>query len=110
MSGFAKCLLDSPCIALFRTVSLDIVFVKPKIMLGRSVGSHGQALTDAELEWAVLCLEEAEARTAVMDFSAAAGILETVLGRLEFGRYCRDCLCRREKKIPPGPIRNAVRL
>ncbi|CAM9450837.1 unnamed protein product [Ectocarpus fasciculatus] len=47
----------------------------------RSVGPDGEPLTDAELEWTVLCLEEAEERMSAMDFSAAAGILEDVLGR-----------------------------
>lgn len=48
---------------------------------GRSVGADGDALSDAELEWAVLCLEEAEERMAALDFSTAAGVLERVLGR-----------------------------
>jgi len=47
----------------------------------RSVGPSGGALSDEELEWAVLCLEEAEERMAAFDFSAAAGVLESVLGR-----------------------------
>lgn len=47
----------------------------------RSVGPRGGALTDEELEWAVLCLEEAEERMAALDFSTAAGMLERVLGR-----------------------------
>lgn len=38
-------------------------------------------MTDTELEWAVLGLEEAEERMSALDFSNAAGILETVLGR-----------------------------
>lgn len=49
--------------------------------LFRSVGADGEPLSDAELEWAVLCLEEAEERMSAMDFSTAAGILEGVLGR-----------------------------
>lgn len=53
----------------------------------RSVGSHGGALTDLEIEWAVLCLEETEARMSAMDFSVAADILERVLGR------CVVCVC-----------------
>lgn len=47
----------------------------------RSVGSHGDEVTDGELEWMVLCLEEVEARMTAMEFSVAAGILENVLGR-----------------------------
>ncbi|CAM9888372.1 unnamed protein product [Ectocarpus sp. 4 AP-2014] len=47
----------------------------------RSVGPDGEPLSDPELEWAVLCLEEAEERMSAMDFSTAAGILEGVLGR-----------------------------
>lgn len=47
----------------------------------RSSGSYGEALTDDELEWAVLCLEESEALMSAFDFSIAAGILENVLGR-----------------------------
>ncbi|CBJ32770.1 hypothetical protein Esi_0367_0003 [Ectocarpus siliculosus] len=47
----------------------------------RSVGPDGEPLSDAELEWAVLCLEEAEERMSAMYFSTAAGILEGVLGR-----------------------------
>ncbi|CAN0170535.1 unnamed protein product, partial [Pylaiella littoralis] len=49
--------------------------------VNRSVGVSGGPLSDAELEWAVLCLEEAEERMAALDFSTAAGILERVLGR-----------------------------
>eukprot|EP00903_Cladosiphon_okamuranus_P017832 g16411.t1 len=49
--------------------------------VNRSVGADGEALSDAELEWAVLCLEEAEERMAALDFSTAAGVLERVLGR-----------------------------
>lgn len=51
------------------------------VLLLRSVGSHGEELTDEELEWAVLCLEEAEARMTTMEFSVAAGILERVVER-----------------------------
>lgn len=47
----------------------------------RSLGSNGGALTDTELEWAVLCLEEAEVLMSALEFSAAAGVLENVLGR-----------------------------
>ncbi|CAM9300561.1 unnamed protein product [Ectocarpus sp. 12 AP-2014] len=47
----------------------------------RSVGPDGEPLSDPELEWAVLCLEEAEERMSAMDFSSAAGILEGVLER-----------------------------
>lgn len=47
----------------------------------RSVGVNDGPLSDAELEWAVLCLEEAEEHMAAFDFSTAAGILERVLGR-----------------------------
>lgn len=47
----------------------------------RSVGLSGGPLSDAELEWAVLCLEEAEERMAALDFSTTADILERVLGR-----------------------------
>lgn len=53
-------------------------------VLDRSVGANGEALSDAELEWAVLCLEEAEELMAALDFSTAAGVLERVLGRQAF--------------------------
>ena len=53
-------------------------FLKPPC---RSRGLNGGELTDAELEWAVLGLEEAEERMSALDFSTAAGILENVLGR-----------------------------
>ncbi|CAN0061978.1 unnamed protein product [Scytosiphon promiscuus] len=49
--------------------------------VNRSVGPNGGPLSDSELEWAVLCLEEAEDRMSSLDFSAAAAILENVLGR-----------------------------
>ncbi|CAM9813798.1 unnamed protein product, partial [Choristocarpus tenellus] len=52
--------------------------------LVKSVNRQGKLndrLSDIELEWAVLCLEEAEACMAFMEFSTAAGLLERVLDR-----------------------------
>lgn len=42
---------------------------------------NGGPLSDAELEWAVLCLEEAEEQMSALEYSTAADILERVLGR-----------------------------
>lgn len=47
----------------------------------RSLGSHDAKLTDAELEWAVLSLEDAEERMDSLQFSEAANVLENVLIR-----------------------------
>lgn len=49
--------------------------------LFRSLGSHDAELTDAELEWAVLSLEDAEERMNSLQFSEAANVLENVLIR-----------------------------
>lgn len=83
MSSSTRYKTDRPRPLLYLSCTFNCVAVTPICCacIFRSLGWHGRALTDAELEWAVLCLEEIEARMSTLEFSAAAGILESVLER-----------------------------